>query len=591
MGIASFLLPPSCMVVPIGETANKFTFLTFFSTTIPSNNQQNLLPSVNIFNNTEMDHSTETNSVINNDARGRSPQIHKNWSSDSFMSSTVSSTIYHEKMKLNNSINIDSDPPVESPALFYEDEREKEIHLRKVAETTNNMRLQGVNNEASSTQANHDNHVSMDNMHVQTSHVDDDNIINIQLPYDPNGPMEPDLWSGNFQSISLHGSVKHIALDLKNIKQSLNFMAKYISNKKVNPKSSNDLNDFDGIGDTVWNFLSSVYQSSWDSLYTDNHSKSLREKILAKLTPRVVPSSSSKTIKNPNPVTINKALLPPPLPAKTKKEVNIISKYFLPNKPSVNNNVNGNSNNSSKSYAQTTKTSNNTLEVLKIKEMFSSLNAQKVDQVNNIVNGQAKPKPHIKMMTKGPSRKQVIISMSRENINSFMKSSSLHVANMNRLLCNAKSDILTDYIRADPIGITIITNKVSQQSDMAIINNYVKSLNDINSLQVDEPRLPKSKSYLKIIGIPFFLHANSQERLTLNDIETILKQNHIFDNISLASKLRVIKVSPKSDMSIVWLDIWDVQSGNNTKMLINRCFNIGNYIATIQGANMNPGVP
>jgi len=35
-------------------------------------------------------------------------------------------------------------------------------------------------------------------MHVQTPHVDDDNVINIQLPYDPNGPTEPDLWSGNF---------------------------------------------------------------------------------------------------------------------------------------------------------------------------------------------------------------------------------------------------------------------------------------------------------------------------------------------------------------------------------------------------------
>jgi len=125
---------------------------------------------------------------------------------------------------------------------------------------------------------------------------------------------------------------------------------------------------------------------------------------------------------------------------------------------------------------------------------------------------------------------------------------------------------------------------------MAIINNYVKSLNDINFLQVDEPHLPKSKSYLKIIGIPFFPHANSQERLTPNDIEMILKQNYIFDNISLASKLRVIKVSPKSDMSIVWLDIWDVQSGSNVKMLINRCFNIRNYIAIIYGANMNPSV-
>ena len=206
------------MVVSIGETANKFTFLTSFSTTIPTINQQNLLPSVNILNNIEVDHSTGSNLVINNNARGRSPQICKNWSRDSSMSFTVSSTIYHEKIELNNGMDIDSDPPVESPVLSYEEERKKEIHLRKAAETTNSTRLQGVNNKASSTQANHDNHISMDNMNIQTPCVSDDNIINIQLSYDPNGPTEPNLWSGNFQSVSLHGSVKHIVLDLKNIK-------------------------------------------------------------------------------------------------------------------------------------------------------------------------------------------------------------------------------------------------------------------------------------------------------------------------------------------------------------------------------------
>ena len=126
---------------------------------------------------------------------------------------------------------------------------------------------------------------------------------------------------------------------------------------------------------------------------------------------------------------------------------------------------------------------------------------------------------------------------------------------------------------------------------MSIIDQYVKNSNDINSLQVEKPHLPKSKSYLKIIGIPFFPHANSQEKLMSNNIEMILKQNHIFNNISLVSKPRVIKVSSKSDMSIVWLDIWDVQSGNNTKMLINSCFNVGNYIMTIWGANMNPSIP
>ena len=44
-------------------------------------------------------------------------------------------------------------------------------------------------------------------------------------------------------------------------------------------------------------------------------------------------------------------------------------------------------------------------------------------------------------------------------------------------------------------------------------------------------------------------------------------------------------------MSIVWIDIWDTQSGTKAKNLINRRFNIVNFIITIQGANMNSGMP
>ena len=43
--------------------------------------------------------------------------------------------------------------------------------------------------------------------------------------------MEPELWDGNFYPISFYGSIEHIVLDFKNIRDSLNFMARYISNK------------------------------------------------------------------------------------------------------------------------------------------------------------------------------------------------------------------------------------------------------------------------------------------------------------------------------------------------------------------------
>ena len=86
------------------------------------------------------------------------------------------------------------------------------------------------------------------------------------------------------------------------------------------------------------------------------------------------------------------------------------------------------------------------------------------------------------MTTKGPSRKQVIIPMSNNNTISFTKNSVLHVAHINRLLRNAKLDIAVDFIRSNPIGLVIITNKVTKQSDLQIISQYIKKSEDINEL-------------------------------------------------------------------------------------------------------------
>ena len=261
-------------------------------------------------------------------------------------------------------------------------------------------------------------------------------------------------------------------------------MAKYIVNKKVNPKTANNLKDFDGIGNSVWNFISAVYQASWDSLHMDNRSKTLREKILSKFTPRITLNNvkkNSKELSNSTSVSLNKVPLPLPLPAKSAKEVNAISKYFQNKKP-MSENKKKEISNLSKTYTQASKSQATTSEVLKIKETFLELSAKKIDQVNNIVKGNTKSKPKIQMTTKGPSRKQIIIPMSKDNINAFMKNSSLHTANINRQLRNAKSEVLTDYIQADPLGITIVTSKVCQQSDLLIIDQYVKNSNDINAL-------------------------------------------------------------------------------------------------------------
>ena len=121
-------------------------------------------------------------------------------------------------------------------------------------------------------------------------------------------------------------------------------------------------------------------------------------------------------------------------------------------------------------------------EVIKIKETFYSVGMKEIDWINSIIKESSKTKPCIQMMTKGPSRKQVIIPIVKNNINKFMKNSLIHMTNLNRNLRNAKSKVLVDFIWSDPLEITVVTNKVLLNSDLLIIEKYVKILENIDSI-------------------------------------------------------------------------------------------------------------
>ena len=266
---------------------------------------------------------------------------------------------------------------------------------------------------------------------------------------------------------------------------------------------------------------------------------------------------------------------------KSPKKVNEISKYFKKNPVFIQ----------KKSYAQASSNESNAArEMLKIKKAFSSLQNKKIKLVQKIISRESKPRLYINMTTKGPSCKQVIVSMSIDNTKNFVKDSSIHIVNINRSLKNIKLDIMANFIHVDNKGIVISTNKVVSLLDLQSIKKYVKNAHCIEAEHTEFPRLSQSKSYLNIIGI-LYLAKQSNSYISPDNIEKILKSNHIFNNIVLASKLRVIKMSPKSNMAIVWINIWDTQSGTKAKSLISRRFNIGSFIATICDINMNPGVP
>ena len=55
-------------------------------------------------------------------------------------------------------------------------------------------------------------------------------------------------------------------------------------------------------------------------------------------------------------------------------------------------------------------------------------------------------KPKINMMTRGLSRKEVIIPMAKSNAELIVNSAHTHISNVNKYLKNSKSDIVADFI-------------------------------------------------------------------------------------------------------------------------------------------------
>ena len=341
------------------------------------------------------------------------------------------------------------------------------------------------------------------------------------------------------------------------------------------------------MGKTIQKFISAIYEFYWDNFFVDDNKSTFRSKVRSKFNPQVAkPQVSTKGKKIIKPTFVS--TFSSPILAKLQKEVNEILKYFKKNDKST----------IKKSYAQafsskqvtTAFISSITIDVLKLKETFPNLPNKKIDMVQKVINGSSKKsKPKINMTTKGPFQKQVIMLINSELSKKFIKDSNMHVININHALKNICSNTIADFICADDKGVVIMTNNISSNADLQEIKKYVKNSLLFNTDSISLPRLSQSKSYFKIVGISYNVN-NSNIRISSNDVKHILKGSHIFNDIVLASKPRIIKVSPKSDIVIIWIDIWDTQSGTNAKKIINRHFNIGSIIATVRGANMNPGV-
>ena len=130
----------------------------------------------------------------------------------------------------------------------------------------------------------------------------------------------------------------------------------------------------------------------------------------------------------------------------------------------------------------------------------------------------------------------------------IINSAYIHIANVNKYLKNSKSDIVADFIWSTNNGIVITNNKPVNDLNLSTIEKYLKSIQNVDSDLIESPCLPKSKSYMKIIGLPYKI---DQDVISPDFIEGVLKETHLFKGVVLVSKPCIIKVSPKSDIAVV----------------------------------------
>ena len=426
-------------------------------------------------------------------------------------------------------------------------------------------------------------HISLPQDGSSGSNISETSSFNQSLFNYSNGqPSDVSFWDRAFQAVFLFGTKEASSTDVTNIHKSLVRIGNYIKNCPTSKKTPS--RDFIPIIKSFWELFDVIFVLKWDVLLFDrekaltirkyvgtNFASLFRENTtLSSLKPTVKNLKEKSSSLASTPAT-SSAPLPSPsmvIPPINKNNESINKKESKPS-------------NIRKSYTQVSKLNvlPNIENILQIKDAFLSLSAGEVDKIMKSTNSsKRKKKLSINITTRRPSRKQVIVPIVKSNAELIVQSAYQYIINTNNCLRNIKSDVIVDFLQVWIDGINITMSKPANPSDLTTIKKYIKNINNISLYLIESSRFPKSKSYLKIIGL---LYSMGNDIITPDFIKGVLKEIHLFKDVLLALKPWIIKASPKSNIAMVWVNIWDSQSSSSAKNIINCCFNIGHFIATI----------
>jgi len=185
----------------------------------------------------------------------------------------------------------------------------------------------------------------------------------------------------------------------------------------------------------------------------------------------------------------------------------------------------------------------------------------------------------LKMTTQEPTRCQVV-PLDSAAAELIVANAASAVQSCNKGLVSARSKLRVESVHKAWDGVSMSTNSIASAAELEVIKQWLKKTAGLGESTEVEPRLPQSKSFLRVLGVPYW-DSKTSLPVTSAQVAEALSSSPLFKGVTLVSMPRIMKASPSSDMSVIWIDIWDSQKRSKGKTLINCSFNFERHTATV----------
>ena len=110
----------------------------------------------------------------------------------------------------------------------------------------------------------------------------------------------------------------------------------------------------------------------------------------------------------------------------------------------------------------------------------------------------------------------------------------------NKGLVSARSKLRVESVHKAWDGVSMSTNSVASVAELEVIKQWLKKTAGLGEVTEVEPRLSQSKSFLKVLGIPYW-DSKTFLPVTPAQVAEVLSSSPLFEGVTLASMPCIMK--------------------------------------------------